>query len=238
MILLGLPVVMMLIFGFALSTEVRNSSVAILDLAGDEVSAQIIDRLDASQYFDITYRLFRFEELEGLFKENKVRLGIVIPAGLQDDLLGEGEGTIQIIGNATDPNTTTTMIQYVSAIIADYQKELWGTEDLPYRIDTEYRMLYNPQLESAYNFVPGVMALILMLLGAMMTSVSIVREKELGTMEVLLVSPMRPLLVIISKAVPYLVLCFADVLIILLLAYTVLGMPIRGSLLLLLAICI
>ena len=238
MILLGLPVVMMLIFGFALSTEVRNSSVAILDLAGDDISAQIIDRLDASQYFNITHKLMRFEDLEVLFRENKVRLGIIIPAGLQKDLLGEGEGAIQIIGNAIDPNTTTTTIQYASAIIADYQKELWGSEDLPYRIDTEYRMLYNPQLVSAYNFVPGVMTLILMLLGAMMTSVSIVREKELGTMEVLLVSPMRPVLVILSKAVPYLALCFLDVLIILLLSYTVLGMPLRGSLPLLLSTCV
>ena len=112
---------------------------------------------------------------------------------------------------------------------------MWGDRELPYQIDVSYRMMYNPQLESSYNFVPGVMTLILMLLGAMMTSVSIVREKELGTMEVLLVSPMRPFLVILSKAIPYLVLCFIDVLIILLLAYTVLQMPLRGSISLLLS---
>ena len=233
-ILLGLPVVMMLIFGFALSNEVKNSSVAVLDFSGDDISQQILHRLDASSYFQITVQLTRFEDLEALFRQNKVQLGIIIPSHLQDNLLGEGETSIQVIGNAVDPNTTNTSIQYIRNIIADFQKELWGDRQLPYQIEVSHRMMYNPQLVSSYNFVPGVMTLILMLLGAMMTSVSIVREKELGTMEVLLVSPMRPFLVIVSKAIPYLVLCFIDVLIILLLAYTVLEMPLRGSITLLL----
>lgn len=234
-ILLGMPVVMMLIFGFALTNEVKNASVAILDYAGDDVSAHLQNRLNASRYFDITHRIHRFEDLEELFRENKVRIGLIFPSGLQNDLLGEGEGAIQVIGNASDPNTTNTSIQYIQAIIADYQKELWGDAELPYQIEISYQMLYNPQLLSSYNFVPGVMTLILMILGTMMTSVSIVREKEMGTMEVLLVSPIRPVLVIFSKAIPYLVLCFVDVLIILLLSYTVLGMPFRGNLFLLLA---
>jgi ABC-2 type transport system permease protein len=238
LILLGMPVVMMLIFGFALSTEVKNATVAVLDHAGDDVSTHLIQKLNESPYINIKYRLERFADLETLFKENRARIGIVFPAGLQQELIGAGESTIQIIGNAVDPNATNISIQYMTAIIGEYQQSLWEDQKLPYQIQTEYRMLYNPQLESTYNFVPGVMTLILMLLGAMMTSVSIVREKELGTMEVLLVSPMHPLMVILSKAVPYLVLCFIDVLIILLLAYTVLGMPLRGSLLLLLAMCV
>ena len=237
-ILIGMPVMMMLIFGFALTNEVKNSSVALLDLAGDNVSRQIVQRIDASQYFDIEYRLSSFKDLEVLFKENSVRTGLIIPTSFEKDLLGEGEGVVQIIGNAVDPNTTNMAMQYMSSIITDYQRELWGEKEIPYQIDLSYRMLYNPQLESSYSFVPGVLTLILMLLGAMMTSVSIVREKELGTMEVLLVSPMRPILVIISKAVPYLVLCFLDVIIILVLAYTVLSMPLRGNLLLLLFMCL
>jgi ABC-2 type transport system permease protein len=237
-ILLGMPVMMMLIFGFALSTEVKNASVAVLDHAGDDLSMQLIQKLNESAYLDIQYRLSSFTELEVLFRENRARIGIVIPPGFQNEHLGEGESTIQVIGNAVDPNTTNTSIQYISAIVNDFQQSLWGEQRLPYEINTKFRMLYNPQLESTYNFVPGVMTLILMLLGAMMTSVSIVREKELGTMEVLLVSPMHPMMVIVSKAIPYLVLCFVDVLIILLLAYTVLGMPVRGSMTLLLAMCL
>ena len=237
-ILIGMPVMMMLIFGFALSNEIKNSSVAILDFSGDDMSVKLLERINSSKYFSITDRLDRFEDLERLFRENKVKIGLIIPAQFEQDLIGEGETTLQIIGNAVDPNTANTTIAYMSGIVASYQKELLGMKEMPYQIDVTYRMLYNPQLESAYNFVPGVMTLILMLLGAMMTSVSIVKEKELGTMEVLLVSPMRPILVIISKAIPYLVLCFVDVLIILVLAYTVLQMPMRGSLLLLLLMCI
>jgi ABC-2 type transport system permease protein len=237
-ILIGLPVMMMLIFGFALSNEVKNTTVAVLDYSGDDVSTQLIQKLNESHYLDINHHLRRYDDLELLFRENKVRLGIIFPAGMQKALLGEGETTVQIIGNGVDPNTANTAIQYASAIIADFQKELWGERDLPYQISTEYRMLYNPQLQSSYTFVPGVMALLFMLLGTMMTAVSIVREKELGTMEILLVSPMRPLVIILSKAVPYLVLCFIDVLIVLLLANTLLGMPIRGSLALLLSMCI
>lgn len=233
-ILLGLPVAMILIFGFALSTEVKDSSIAILDYSRDDLSTKIIDRLDASRYFQVTHHLKRFSELETLFKENKVRLGIIFGSQLQDKILSEGEASIQIIGSAVDPNVTNTSIQYARSIIADCQQDLWGNLEVPYQIDVTYRMLYNPQLESVYNFVPGVMLLILMLLGAMMTSVAIVREKELGTMEILLVSPIKPYVVILSKAVPYLVLCFIDLLIILGLAYTVMDMEIRGSTVLLL----
>lgn len=237
-ILLGMPVMMMTIFGFALSNEVRNSSMAVIDYSGDDLSTGLLQKIEESRYFEIGYRLSSVTDLERLFRENKARVGIIIPAGFQQDLAGEGDATIQIITNAVDPNTANTITQYATAIVSDFQTQLWGQEELPYEIRTEYRMLYNPQLESAYTFVPGVMTLILMLLGAMMTSVSIVKEKELGTMEVLLVSPMRPVLAILSKAVPYLVLCFIDVLIILLLAYTVLGMPMRGSLVLILAMCV
>lgn len=163
-----------------------------------------------------------------------MRLGIIFGSQLQNKILSEGEATIQIIGSAVDPNVTNTSIQYARNIIADCQQDLWENLEVPYQIDVTYRMLYNPQLESVYNFVPGVMLLILMLLGAMMTSVAIVREKELGTMEILLVSPIKPYVVILSKAIPYLVLCFIDLLIILGLAYTVMGMDIRGSTVLLL----
>jgi ABC-2 type transport system permease protein len=142
---------------------------------------------------------------------------------------------VQLIADASDPNTANIVVNYASAIIRDYQSELMGTQEVPYQIITESRMLYNPQLKSSFNFVPGVMALILMLLGAMMTSVSIVREKELGTMEILLVSPVKPIFVVLSKAIPYAILCFVDVIIILLMANYVLDMPIRGSLFLLLA---
>lgn len=162
-------------------------------------------------------------------------MAVIFPQNFESELMHNKKAQVRLIGDASDPNTSNIVINYASAIIRDYQNEVFGLQKMPYQISVETRMLYNPQLKSSYNFVPGVMTLILMLLGAMMTSVSIVKEKEMGTMEILLVSPMKPLMVIFSKAVPYLVLCFVDVVLILLMAVFVLDMPIAGSLVLLLA---
>ncbi|MCC7223007.1 MAG: ABC transporter permease [Chitinophagales bacterium] len=235
LILIGLPVMMMLLFGFALSNEVKNSNVAILDYAQDESSRHLANRLESSRYFTVSDYLHSERDIANTFEQGKARLVVIFPARLADDLAHSRNAQVRLIGDASDPNTANIIINYATAIILDYQAELVKRQNLPYTINIETRMLYNPQLQSSFNFVPGVMTLILMLLGAMMTSVSIVREKENGTMEILLVSPMRPLLVVLSKAVPYMVLCFVDVLIILLMAHTVLDMPLRGSLPLLLA---
>ena len=146
-----------------------------------------------------------------------------------DDLL-RGEAAVQLIADGTDPNQASMMTAYAQGVLASCQAELMGQHHVPMQIAVETRMLYNPQIESAYNFVPGVMGVVLMLICAMMTSVAIVREKETGTMEVLLASPMRPLQIILSKATPYFVLSAANIVTILLLAVLVMGVPIRGSL--------
>jgi ABC-2 type transport system permease protein len=234
-ILIGLPIVMMLLFGFALSSEVKNSNIAILDLSQDEATHKLVDRLNQSQYFTVQKYIRSEQEIKQVFQRGEVRLVVIFPPNFNADLTHQNKAQVRLIGDASDPNTSNIIINYASAIIRDYQNELMGNKQLPYAIELETRMLYNPQLKSSYNFVPGVMTLILMLLGAMMTSVSIVKEKEMGTMEILLVSPMRPIMVVISKAVPYLVLCFVDVILILIMAVYVLEMPIRGSIVLLLA---
>ncbi|AFK04716.1 ABC-2 type transporter [Emticicia oligotrophica DSM 17448] len=234
-ILLGMPVMMMLLFGFALSNEVKNSNIGVLDLSHDETTQLLTDRFDQSRYFSVTKNLTRESQIEEAFRKNELRMVVIFPPKFREGLLHNNQAQIRLVGDATDPNTSNIMINYASAILRDYQNELFGEQKLPYQINVESSMLYNPKLSSSFNFVPGVMTLILMLLGAMMTSVSIVKEKEKGTMEILLVSPMRPLMVVITKAIPYLLLCFIDVLLILLLAYTVLEMPLRGNLFLLLA---
>lgn len=235
LILLGLPIAMMLLYGFALSNEVKNSNIAILDMAHDEASKLLIDRFDHSEYFSVMQELHNEKEIADVFERGAARMVVIFPQNFAADLSHHRAAQIRFIGDASDPNTANIVINYASSIVRDYQAELINQMQLPYSIGIETRMLYNPQLLSSFNFVPGVMTLILMLLGAMMTSVSIVKEKENGTMEILLVSPMRPIFVVISKAIPYMVLCFVDVLIILLMAYTVLGMPMRGNLALLLA---
>jgi ABC-2 type transport system permease protein len=233
LILFGLPVVQIIIFGFALSNEVKNSRIIIVDHAKDEVSAQITGRLVASRYFDVEKQEISHGEIEETFKKGKVKLAVVFPADLASDLQRFNKADIQVIADASDPNSANTLTNYLTAIVADYQAEVITATAGPLQIATEIRMLYNPQLKGAHNFVPGVMALVLMLVCVMMTSVSIVREKELGTMEILLVSPFRPALVILSKAIPYLLLSLVNVTTILLLSVFVLDLPVKGSILLL-----
>lgn len=238
LILFGMPLMQILIFGFALTNEVKNSRIGVLDNSKDDASRAIIQRLEASRYFDVVKNIAGNAELEQTFKEGKIKMAVVFPQQFQNLLLHENEAPIQLIADATDPNVANTLVNYASAIIYDYQNSMRDNQDLPYTINTEMRMLYNPQLKGSYNFVPGVMAMVLMLVCAMMTSISIVREKELGTMEVILVSPIVPLRVIVAKMVPYFILSAVNIASILLLSVFVLEVPIQGNLALLVSECL
>jgi len=235
LMLFGLPIAEIVLFGFALSNEIKNSKIVVADYAKDIASQQIIGKLEASKYFNIEKALLSHNQVEAAFKEGKIKLAVIFPVNFYNDLQHHRKAQIQVIADASDPNTATTLINYISSVISDYQKNVIQTQPMPYRIEPEVRMLYNPELKSAPNFVPGVIALVLMLVCVMMTSISIVREKELGTMEILLVSPFKPILVILSKAVPYLVISLFNVVVILLLSYFLLDMPFNGSLLLFMA---
>ncbi|MDI1355721.1 MAG: ABC transporter permease [bacterium] len=234
-ILFGMPVMQILIFGFALTNEIKNSQLVIIDNSHDVATQQIITRIEASRYFETEKTMMDAHEMESAFQEGNIKMALVFPANFNETLLHENKAQIQVIADATDPNTANMLSNYVSSIIGDYQQDLNKTMEVPYRIIPEIRMLYNPQLKGAPNFVPGVMALVLMLVCVMMTAISIVKEKETGTMEVLLVSPFKPVLVILSKAVPYLFLSLVNVISILLLSVFALDLPINGSLLLLFA---
>lgn len=238
LILFGMPMMQILIFGFALTNEVKNSRIAILDQSKDDATQAIIHEIEASRYFDIAQDIHSAHELEPAFRTGKIKMAIVFPNGFERQLLHTNKADIQLIGDATDPNVANTLSFYATAIIMDYQETLKGHQQLPYTINTEMRMLYNPQMKGSYNFVPGVMAMVLMLVCAMMTSISIVREKELGTMEVILVSPIVPIRVVIAKMVPYFLLSAVNIGSILLLSVFVLEVPIKGSLVLLVAECL
>ena len=233
LVLLGLPIVQLLIFGFAITTETRNCNIAILDNSKDEATQNIITRIENSTYFDIDRTLSRNDQADEAFKTGRIKLAIVFQPNFQNDLLHTNKAQMQIITDASDPNQANTLANYVSAIVMQYQQELNQNKDLPYTINTEIRMLYNPQLKGEYSSVPGVMGMILLLISAMMTSISIVKEKEIGTMEVLLVSPMKPSVVIASKVIPYFIVSLINVITILLISNFVFGIPIQGSFLLL-----
>lgn len=230
LILLGIPIIQIILFGFAITTEVKNSKIAIYDPAKDIATKTIIERLDNSKYFDVTNYISNHSEIEKLFKKGDVNLVVVFGERFNETLLHTNKAQIQIIADATDPNIAASLTQYASSIIGSYQQELMAQKNIPYQIMPEVKLLYNPQMKGAYNFVPGVLGMILMLICAMMTSIAIVREKEIGTMEVLLVSPMKPIFIILAKAVPYFVISATNMATVILLSVFVLDVPVAGSL--------
>lgn len=229
LILLGMPIVQIILFGFAITTEVKNVRVAVLDPSNDVVTRRIIDRMDASEYFTVVCRLHTATEVERTLIKGNADMVLVFSTRFADNLY-TGEVGVQLVSDATDPNMAIMQAGYATNIITTASQEMLPMGVHTASIIPQLKLLYNPQMKSAYNFVPGVMGLILMLICAMMTSISIVREKEVGTMEVLLVSPMKPLLIIFGKAVPYFMLSLVNLTTILLLSVYVLHVPVAGSL--------
>ncbi|PWT72055.1 MAG: multidrug ABC transporter permease [Bacteroidetes bacterium] len=233
LMLFGLPIAQIILFGFALSNEVKDSRIVVADYSRDVITARIINKIQASNYFDIEESLQSATQLNARFKRGDIKMAVIFPNNFSKDLIRTNKATIQVIADASDPNLATTVTNYVSRIIGDFNSELNRTAPQFMQITPEIQMLYNPELRGAPNFVPGVMALVLMLVCTMMTSVAIVKEKELGTMEVLLVSPFKPISIIISKLTPYLIISVMNLFIILILSSLFLDLQVKGSLALL-----
>ena len=214
LILFGMPLALMLLFGFAITTDVRNVRTVVVTANADHATQQAVERLSHSEYFIIVRTIATPQEAERFIRNQKADLAIVFAR----DFASKKSG-VQFIVDGADPNMAQQWTNYATQVLLNPAGGFVNT-----------KMLYNPQAKSSYNFVPAIMGMLLMLICAMMTSISIVREKEKGTMEVLLVSPTKPLMIIIAKAVPYLVLAFVILIIILLMARFVLGVPLAGSL--------
>ena len=214
LILFGMPLALMLIFGFAITTDVKNVRTVVVTSSMDHMTQQAVERLAASEYFTLVQVVATPSDAERVIRGQKADMAIVFGPEFASKRSG-----VQFIVDGADPNMAQQWTNYATAVLLNADGGAVNT-----------KMLYNPQVKSAYNFVPAIMGMLLMLVCAMMTSISIVREKEKGTMEVLLVSPVKPLMIIIAKAIPYLVLAFAIQVIILLMARFVLGVPLVGSL--------
>lgn len=228
LILLVMPLVLVLLFGYAITTEVKDTRVAVLDMSKSQKSQRIIQRLDANKYFHIAATVNNYDELQSLFRSNKIDMALCI-----DD-----DDNVQLLIDGMEPNQANMRSGYAMGVIS----EECGVRNVELKMSTPHsslntqhstlltRFLYNPQSKSEYNFVPAIIGMIVMLLCTLMTSISIVREKETGTMEVLLASPLPPVYIIIAKLVPYFVISIANLVTILLLAVFVLGVPMAGSL--------
>ncbi len=232
LILLGVPVVLLLLFGYAVSTEVKNVRVAVLDYSHDVVTMRICDRLSANDYISLVSAPAGIGGVDELFRRGGADVAVVFGHGFAADLLHGGGAAVQVLVDATEPNQATMRQQYVSRVVAAALQDAGRgmTEASVSGVTPVTRILYNPQQKSEYNFVPGVIGMILMLVCVMMSSISIVREKETGTMEVLLASPLSPAVIILSKLVPYFVISAFNVATVLVLSRCVLDVPVAGSL--------
>ncbi|MDR9418563.1 ABC transporter permease [Gracilimonas sp.] len=229
-VLFGMPVIMMVLFGFAIRNEINSAQIGILDLSKDEVTRTITEKLEASESFQVKAYLRSYDEVENLFRKGDIKEIVVFEQDFKEKLVREHTANVQIITDATDPNLANLVQSYTASIIRDYVKEL-NTENQVQQagINPKVRMMYNPELRSVNLFVPGLIAVILMLVSTLMTSISITREKEMGNMEILLVSPLKPHHIIIGKVLPYLVLSVVNVITILLLARFIFNVPFQGS---------
>jgi ABC-2 type transport system permease protein len=237
-ILLLLPVLMIILFGYGISTEIKNTRVAVFDPSRDVVTQQIVNDLATSEYFIIDRYLTDFSEVEKVLKKGNI--GLVVVFGEQfSQNMNRGSAAIQLITDGSDPNTASTLANYATAIINNGQLTVDNAQlkmqngENNYQLSTvncQLKLLYNPTMKGAYNTVPGVLGLVLMLICTMMTAVSIAREKETGSMEVLLVSPVKPVTIILSKTVPYFVLSLVNLATVLSLSVFVLKVPVAGSL--------
>lgn len=237
-ILFALPIVLLVLFGFAITNDIKESKFAVLDNAQSPLSKAIVGRLDASEYFSFYRQARSRAELEEFLMRGIVKTVVVFGADFEKKVAGGGPAQINIVLDACDPNESENLSNYARAVISAECAERLGIRPDSPQIDVRVNMLFNPQLKSAYDFVPGVMGLILFLICTLMTSVGIVREKEMGNMEILLVSPMRPIYIIIAKVVPYFALSILIVAVCIFLANALFGVPIRGSIALIFGISV
>lgn len=233
-ILLAMPIIQLLLFGYAITSDIKDVRFSVLDESQSTASRQLVKKFAGNKYFIHYSDLHSYDDIEREFHKGKTKLVIVIPSDFATELQHTGTTKVQLLADASDASEASIVAGYGQLIISDFQQDLRKNEKMPYRIQIEQKMLYNPQLISSYNFVPGIIGLVLMLICAIMTSISIVREKEEGTMEVLLVSPIKPVYIVLAKAVPYLAIAFVNILSILFISHFLMDVPIVGNIFLIL----
>ena len=236
LILVAMPITEMLLFGFAMNMDVTDIRTVIIDQSADETGKQLADALEGNTTFVYRGMLSDSGEAERMMKAGEIDLAIVVPEHFERDLITGLPTSLQVITDVSDPAMGSIRGAYAQQFIADQLSRRTGSEGIPYSIEITPQMLYNPGLVSAYNFVPGLMGLVLLVICTLMTSISIAREKEQGSMELLLTTPARPTTIVLSKTVPYLAVSLIIIAIILVISRFVLGVPIRGSLALILLV--
>jgi ABC-2 type transport system permease protein len=225
------PIMQLMLFGYAVTTDVNNITTALYDLDRSFESRELARRLESSGYFNIAYFPESPDEIQGLMDRGKVLCAIQISNGFSSDLKRKVPTEIQIIVDGTDSNTATVAMDYAGRIVMGYAKEFAADLRMkPAEIRAEIRAWYNPDLRSRNYNVPGVIAIVIMLVCLLLTSMAVVREREIGTMEQLMVTPLRPVELILGKTIPFAIIGFFDVFLVTIIAVFWFDIPIKGSL--------
>ncbi len=236
LILVGMPIVQVVLFGFAISNEIHEAPIAVVAPNKSQTVLRLLERIEVSSYFHIVRFLESGGQLDEVFKEGEIKLVLLIDKDFSRDLGQRKTAKLQVIADATDPNTATTLTGYIEAITNRFAREGFSPlpvgKQMPPLIDINVKMQYNPSLRSVFLFVPGIITVILLLISAMMISITLAREKEKGNMEILLVSPLNPVVIVLGKVLPYVILALVNGWSILLLGVWLFGVPIRGDLVL------
>lgn len=235
-LVLAMPIALVLLFGFTISTDIRNAKISVLDQAKDSQSKLLVDKITASGYFQVVAYPENEVEIDNDFKNKGIKLAIIIPPHFEEKLSKEHVANLQVINDVSDLNVASILNNYVRAVVQSYTEEY--NQDNQAGFDITTKMLYNPESNSVYMFVPGIITLIMVLVTALMSSITLAREKETGTMRMLLITPVKKIHIIIGKVIPYMAISFIGTIAILIISVTVFKMPINGSLLMLLVLCI
>ena len=235
-LVLAIPIMLVLLFGFTISTDIRHANISVLDLSADSQSKALIEKITASGYFEVVSYPKTESDINHDFKDKNIKLAIIIPQNFEEQLTNERFVTIQIISDVSDMNVASVLNNYVKAILYSFTEEYNGNSSSAIELCTEMR--YNPEANSVYMFVPGIITLIMIIVTALMSSITLSREVETGTMRMLLIAPVKKVYVIIGKVIPYMILSFISTILILVISVLVFHMPINGSVWLLLFVCI
>ncbi len=237
---LGLPMMLLILFGFAITFDIKNVPVGAVDLDGTVLSRDFISRLQASQYFDIKFFETSSDDVESYLDKGKVRFILVIPSGFSRDLSAGKETGLQLLVDGSDNNSAQVALGYMAGLVQTFSVKILLEKvqrtgiTIPIHLppfQIEPRVWYNPELRSTNFIVPGLIAVLMMVIAAMLTSLTISREWEMGTMEQLIATPIRPYEMIFGKLFPYYVLGLIQTLLVILIGKVLFGVPFRGNLL-------
>lgn len=237
-LVLAIPILLVLLFGFTISTDIHHADISVLDLAEDSQSKALIEKITASGYFEVVSYPMSESEIDEDFKNKNVKLAIIIPSHFEEQLTNEKFVTLQIINDVSDLNVASILNNYIKAILHDFTLSYNKINEADVPIDLSIHMMYNPEANCVYMFVPGIITMIMIIITALMASISLSREMETGTMRMLLIAPVKKVHVVIGKVIPYMILSFISTIIIIIISLVVFHMPMNGSIGLLLLLCV